>query len=78
MHTNHDVASTIELPVDVHLGEGGPLRELLHATPQLLIFQDVDRLEGYIQCLEYLHSMRYSCPAQNMISQRQAGVERKA
>ncbi len=74
LHTNHDVASTIELPINVHLGKCGPLRKFLHATSQLLIFQDVYRLKGYIQRLKYLHSVCNSRPTHEALSKRKAAA----
>lgn len=44
MHFLKDVAATNELTLNVHLGEGGPVRVLLDAFTEVLVKQDVDVL----------------------------------
>ena len=52
--TDHDVTAAIEFPIDVYLGKGGPLRELLHAAPQPFVLQYVHSLIGSIEGIENL------------------------
>lgn len=42
---DEDVAAADEFAVDVDLGDGGPVRVLLDALAQLLVFEAVERLE---------------------------------
>ena len=50
-----DVASTVELAVDVHLRKRGPLAVDLHPRPEAVVLQDVHSLERDVHGLEDLH-----------------------
>lgn len=55
VHLGHDIAAADELALDVELGEGGPLAELLEALADFFVFKDIEALELGASVVEDLH-----------------------
>ena len=47
LHLKDDVIATQQLPLDIQLGIGGPLRVLLQPLPYLFICQYIKGVEGH-------------------------------
>jgi hypothetical protein len=57
LHLKDDVTAPQQLPLDIQLGVGGPLRVLLQPLPHLFICQYIKGVEGHFNGSEGRHHL---------------------